>query len=78
MPYHQHWLKLGCRVCPENSSSCFEYTEPGDGWINTCMEECFSDTDDTNDDENGDEMMTILQLLKCVMIFVMHSVKSKD
>ena len=63
MPYHQHWLKLGCRVCPEKSSSCFEYTEPGDGWINTCMEECFNDTDDENDDtddpyddENDDEI----------------------
>merc|ERR1712003_562942 len=29
--------------------------EQADGWINTCMEECFSDTDDPYDDENDNE-----------------------
>ena len=54
---------MGCRVCPEKSSYCYKFIEPGDGWINTCMEECFSDTDDENgdtddpyDDENDDEI----------------------
>ena len=64
----ENWMKLNCHICPKKTQDCYDNTgiKPGDGWVNTCMEECFSDTDNGNgdtddpyDDEIDDNMTTV-------------------
>ena len=57
----EKWMRLSCYICPEKSSDCYHNPgiKPVDGWANTCMEECFGDTDDENGDDNDDNITTV-------------------